>query len=82
VAPRLKALAGRDVVATLRHFGFEVVSTRGSHAKLRREGPGGVRQTMTVPLHKELAPGTVLAIYRQALRFIPDAELKPWFFTT
>ena len=35
---------------------------------------------MTVPLHKELAKGTLLAIYRQALRYVPDAELKKWFF--
>lgn len=81
MALRLKTLSGPDVVAALRHFGFEVVATRGSHAKLRREGPGGVCQTMTVPVHKELARGTALALYRQALRYIPDTELRPWFFT-
>lgn len=80
MAPRLRALAGADVIAALRHFGFEVVATRGSHAKLRRILPDGQRQTMTVPLHKELAKGTLLAIYRQALRYVPDAELKKWFF--
>lgn len=80
MAPRLKILSGPDVIAAFRHFGFEVVATRGSHAKLRREGPGGLRQTMTVPVHKELARGTVLALYRQALRHIPDADLRPWFF--
>jgi len=36
---------------------------------------------MTVPVHKELARGTLLAIYRQALRYVPDAEIRPWFFT-
>ena len=81
MAPRLKKLGGRDVVEALRNFGFEVVATRGSHAKLRRVGPGGLRQTMTVPVHKELARGTLLAIYRQALRYVPDAEIRPWFFT-
>jgi predicted RNA binding protein YcfA (HicA-like mRNA interferase family) len=81
VAPRLRILSGAQVIAALRHFGFEVVATRGSHAKLRREGLDRQRHTMTVPVHKELARGTVLAIYRQALRYIPDAELRPWFFT-
>lgn len=79
--PRLKTLGGADVVAALRRFGFEVVSTRGSHAKLRRIGPGGQRETITIPLHKELARGTLLAIYRQALRYISDAELKSSFFS-
>ena len=81
MAPRLKILSGPASVAALRNFGFEVVATRGSHAKLRQEGPGGLRQTMTVPIHKELARGTALALYRQALSYVADAELRPWFFT-
>lgn len=82
MSPRLKALSGRDLVSVLRHFGFEVVATRGSHAKLRRESPDGARQTITIPLHKELAPGTLLAIYRQALKYVPEPDLTPWFFAS
>jgi hypothetical protein len=33
-------------------------------------------------LHRSLAPGTLHAIYRQALRFVPEAELKPKFYST
>jgi hypothetical protein len=40
----------------------------------------GERQTLTVPIHKSIAPGTVRAIYRQAQRFIPEEDLRPWFF--
>ena len=79
--PRLRRLSSREVLAALGAFDFEVVSTRGSHAKLRRQSPDGVRQIITVPLHKELAPGTVRAIFRQATRFITEAELRPYFFT-
>jgi len=32
-------------------------------------------------MHKNLAPGTLHAIFRQACRYIPEADLKPWFFT-
>ena len=78
--PRLKRLSARDVLAALQHFGFEVVATRGSHAKLRRVTDDDVRQTLTVPLHKELDLGTVRAIYRQAARFVPEAELRIWFY--
>ena len=79
--PRLRHLSGRDVVRVLTTFGFVVVNTRGSHCKLRRVGPNGVRETLTLPLHDELAPGTLHAIYRQASRFIAARELRPHFFT-
>jgi predicted RNA binding protein YcfA (HicA-like mRNA interferase family) len=60
-------------------FGFEVVSQRGSHIKLRRIGPGGQRETLTIPSHPELDTGTCRAILRQASRFVPSAELAPLF---
>ncbi len=80
MSPRLKRLAAREVLAALRTFGFDVVSTRGSHAKLRRELADGTRQILTVPLHQELAPGTLRAVFRQATRFIPADELRNHFF--
>lgn len=77
---RLRRLSARQILRLLRGFGFEVASIRGSHAKLRREVEGGSRQVLTIPLHRELAPGTVQAIYRQALRFIAEEALRPCFF--
>jgi predicted RNA binding protein YcfA (HicA-like mRNA interferase family) len=74
-------MSSRDVLRALGHFGFEIVSTRGSHAKLRREVPGGGKQILTIPVHKELAPGTLNAIFRQAARFIPEDELRPHFYS-
>ena len=64
----------------LKEFGFEVVATRGSHAKLRRVSEDGETETLTVPLHKDLDVGTIRAIYRQAARFIPEAELRSRFY--
>jgi len=78
--PQLRPLSGRDVVRILSGFGFEVVVIRGSHAKLRRVLPDGARQTLTIPLHDTLAAGTTRAVYRQAARFIAEAELRPHFF--
>ena len=77
---RLKRLSGRDVVRVLATFGFEVVNTRGSHCKLRRTLPDGTRQTLDAAPHAELAPGTLHAIYRQALRYVPAADLHAHFF--
>ena len=77
---RLRRLSAREVLRALRAQGFEIVSTRGSHAKLRRETPGGSPQILTVPLHKDLAPGTLRAIFRQASRFVAERDLRPFFF--
>ncbi|MEM2959110.1 MAG: type II toxin-antitoxin system HicA family toxin [Candidatus Jordarchaeaceae archaeon] len=52
--PKLKVLGGKDVVKILSLFGFEIVSQRGSHVKLRRVLSDGTKQTLTIPLHKEL----------------------------
>jgi predicted RNA binding protein YcfA (HicA-like mRNA interferase family) len=77
---RLRRLAARDVLAALKKLGFEVVATRDSHAKLRRVAEDGETQTLTLPLHKDLDPGTIRAIYRQAKRFIPENEIRTWFY--
>jgi len=68
------------MLRALHEHGFEVVSTRGSHAKLLRTVPDGSVQILTVPLHKELAPGTLRAIFRQACQFIPAEKLRPFFY--
>jgi len=77
---KLRRLSARDVLAILQNFDFEVVATRGSHAKLRRVTREDERQTLTVPLHKDLDVGTIRAIYRQAARFIPESELRASFY--
>ncbi len=78
--PWLRSLSGRALVRVLGEFGFKVVSVRGSHAKLRRPRADGGHDTMTLPLHQNLAPGTTLAIFRQAIRFIPEGDLRPYFY--
>ena len=77
---RLRRLGSREVLTSLRKHGFEVAYARGSHAKLVRTLSSGERHVWVVPLHKSLASGTVRAIYRQALRFVPEAELRADFF--
>ena len=75
-----KALSGRDIVRIFGTFGFEVVSQRGSHIKLRRILSSGAKQTLTIPNHRELDRGTVMGIYRQALRYLNAEELTAHFF--
>ena len=78
--PKLRVLSGKEVVKILSKFGFEVISQRGSHVKLRRILPDGTKQTLTVPSHDELDKGTLKAIIRQASRYIPEEELRPYFY--
>ena len=78
---RLKRLDARGIVRLLGSLGFEVISTRRSHAKLARAGPAGRREILIVPMHRQLTTGTLHAIYRQASRFIPDEVLRHGFFT-
>ena len=77
--PKLRRLSGKEVIAILGRFGFLVAAQRGSHVKLRRFEAGGT-QTLTVPAHYELDPGTLRAIIRQASRFIPEEGLRSHFY--
>ncbi len=79
--PKLKRLTGGEVFKVFASLGFEQVAQRGSHVKLRRVLPDGSRQTLTIPAHAELDAGTTRAIYRQALRYVPEGELRPHFYT-
>ena len=78
--PKLRRLSGQDVLRILERFGFVVHSQRGSHVKLQRIGPDGERQTLTIPRHSELDPGTLRAIFRQASHYIPPDELHTHFY--
>ena len=77
---KLNIISGEEAVKIFLFFGFEVASQRGSHIKLRRILPSGTKQTLTIPNHHELDKGTILAIYRQALRYIPEQDLIPHFY--
>lgn len=53
--PKLPALSAKDVIKTLRKFGFEIVRQTGSHIHLWNSER---RLLVTVPNHPELAKGT------------------------
>jgi predicted RNA binding protein YcfA (HicA-like mRNA interferase family) len=60
----LPVVSGREAAKALGRIGYEVDRQKGSHAILRqREAP---HRRLTIPDHKELRPGTLRAIIRQA----------------
>ena len=68
--PKLPIVSGKDVIKSLSHLGYQHVRTKGSHAILNKQTEHG-KITIPVPLHKELAKGTLKSIMKQA-----DLELE------
>jgi predicted RNA binding protein YcfA (HicA-like mRNA interferase family) len=59
--PRLPRISGEQAIVVLERLGFHRARQRGSHVVLRRGANGCV-----IPLHKELAIGTLRSALRQA----------------
>ena len=79
--PKFRTLSGDDLFRIFSQLGFTKCSQRRSHIKLRRVLLAGNRQTLTIVTHKQVDRGTLQAIFRQALRYIPESELAPHFYT-
>jgi predicted RNA binding protein YcfA (HicA-like mRNA interferase family) len=78
--PKLRQLSDHELISIFTQFGFVVEARRGSHVKLRRVR-NGARQTLTIPAHARLDTGTLRAVFRRALRYIPEVDLHPRFYT-
>ena len=79
--PKFRTFSGDDLLRIFSQLGFTKYSQRGSHIKLRRVLLAGDRQSLTIVTHKQVDKGTLQAIFRQALRYIPESELAPHFYT-
>jgi predicted RNA binding protein YcfA (HicA-like mRNA interferase family) len=63
--PRLPRVSGAEAIRALGRLGFSQVRQRGSHVVLKREERDIVTGCV-VPLHAELAIGTLRGILKQA----------------
>lgn len=63
--PKLRRVSGQEAIRTLERLGFEQVRQRGSHVVLKKQMPEGAVGCV-VPLHRELAIGTLRGILRRA----------------
>ena len=61
--PSLPKLSGRAVVKAFDRDGWTVARKRGSHIVLVKEGSWA---TLSVPDHREIAPGTLRSLIRAA----------------
>jgi predicted RNA binding protein YcfA (HicA-like mRNA interferase family) len=62
--PKLPVVSGKELIAALKKAGFVVVRQKGSHVSLQKVTPEITYKTV-VPLHRELAKGTLLDILHQ-----------------
>ncbi len=63
--PKLPRISGGQAISALQRLGFVVIRQRGSHVVLKRQ-VSKEEITCVVPLHRELAIGTLRGILRQA----------------
>jgi len=63
--PKLPVISGKELIRALKKAGFVEVRHRGSHVSLQKITAEKNFKTV-VPLHKELAKGTLLDILQQA----------------
>jgi predicted RNA binding protein YcfA (HicA-like mRNA interferase family) len=63
--PKLYRVSGWEAIRALERLGFGQVRQRGSHVVLKKQTPEGAVGCV-VPLHRELAIGTLRSILRQA----------------
>ncbi len=62
--PKLPVISGKELVVALKRAGFVEVRKKGSHVSMQKITPVMTFKTV-VPLHKELAKGTLLDILHQ-----------------
>lgn len=72
--PKLGRVSGEEAIRALERLGFARIRQRGSHVVLKRQTPEG-EVGCVVPLHRELAIGTLRGILRQA-KVTPDEFME------
>lgn len=63
--PKLNRISGEEAIIRLEKLGFQRIRQRGSHVVLKKQTSEGDIGCV-VPLHKELAVGTLRGILKQA----------------
>ncbi len=74
--PKLKRTSGKDTIRRLEKLGFKQIRQRGSHVVLKKQTAEG-EIGCVVPLHKELAVGTLRGILRQAKLSVEEFTENP-----
>lgn len=76
----MKILGGKDLLKIFSSFGFIEIDQHGSHVKMRRIVNEN-KQTLTIPMHKEIDKGLLKQIFIQASQYISEEELRSMFYS-
>ena len=71
---KLKRASGQETITALKRLGFVEIRQRGSHVILKKQTTAETIGCV-VPLHKELAIGTLKGVLRQA-KVTPEEFLE------
>ncbi|PIN98860.1 MAG: hypothetical protein COT90_02465 [Candidatus Diapherotrites archaeon CG10_big_fil_rev_8_21_14_0_10_31_34] len=63
--PKFPVVSGKELIKALEKSGFELISQKGSHVKLRKTDFAG-KKTVIVPLRPVIRTGTMKSILRQS----------------
>lgn len=67
--PRLPVISGADAVKAFEKAGWVIARQRGSHVIMLKAGQIA---SLSIPQHKEIAPGTLRAIVRNSGLSVED----------
>jgi len=67
----LPVVSGRELIKILTKIGFVIVGRKGSHVRMKRHRAKEIL-IVIVPMHRELAKGTLRSILRQANLTVED----------
>lgn len=76
---KLKKLSGSDLIKIFSEFGFNVISQKGSHIKLRRVILEN-NETLIIQNNKIIPLGTLKSIFNQASKYISREDLYKYFY--
>ena len=62
---KLPVLSAREIIKALESAGFQLVSQKGSHIKMKKKDKDSTA-VVIVPNHDEIATGTLRSIIRQS----------------
>ena len=77
--PKLSRVSGKEIVKVFSKLGFEHIRTHWSHAILSKIDNEKGKITVPVPLHNELAKGTLKSIMRQVGINLEELLELLWF---
>ena len=78
--PKLRSVSGKEIVKFFEKEGFEFYRQKGSHIVLVRKIEDE-KQVLVIPNHDELDRGMTYGIFKQSREYLPEKELKKFFYT-